>query len=291
VLGVEDPAGAVGEREAMFIEQAVAGASLEFYRQSSLTDAELHLWGDLANAMIFDTHREHVHHYARVLGYDLDVPHRLALIAPAVDAGEALPIVQRTCRELGLTALAGRYDDHVVLVFDASQDWRELASAIRRQPRLHDLRMGVTKAWPSAERTQEMLREAELTLRVGSIVEKAPVVCFDDLGLLQLLSAANDPPSLERFVQERLGPLIENDATRGSKFVRTLSVYLDVGGALDPAAEVLFIHRSTLKYRLGRIKDLLDVNINDPEARFHLQLACRVYAVMEALRQAEATSS
>lgn len=284
VLGVEDEQRTCGERETMIIELAVATAALEIYRQASLASVELQLWGDLTNAMLFDTNREHVHRYAQVLHYDIDEPHRLAVVEPGVPAAEALPIVRRTCRELGLPALVGQYDDHVVVVFASSHAWSELGAALRRQPRLSSLRMGVTKEWPSANDTAEMRREAELALRVGHLVRSAPVICFEDLGILQLLSALHDPDSMDRFVRDRIGALIDNDAKRGSDFVKTLSVYLDLGGALDPAAEALFIHRSTLKYRLGRIRELLGVNLSEPERRFELQLACRVHSMMAALR-------
>jgi DNA-binding PucR family transcriptional regulator len=113
------------------------------------------------------------------------------------------------------------------------------------------------------------------------------VTCFHDLGLLLLLTAASDPGALDHFVADRIGRLLEHDAERHSKLVETLTAYLDAGAALDAAAEALFIHRSTLKYRLGRIRELLDVDLSDPSARFDLQLACGIHAVVEALRSSD----
>ena len=84
-------------------------------------------------------------------------------------------------------------------------------------------------------------------------------------------------------MQRWLGPLIEYDRARNADLVRTLSEYLERGGSLDQAAETLFIHRSTLKYRLGRIATLTGVDLADPDARFNLQLATRTLATIRAL--------
>jgi DNA-binding PucR family transcriptional regulator len=44
------------------------------------------------------------------------------------------------------------------------------------------------------------------------------------------------------------------------------------------------VHRSTLKYRLQRIRDLTGYNLNDPDTHFNLQLATRAWATLEAMR-------
>jgi len=43
------------------------------------------------------------------------------------------------------------------------------------------------------------------------------------------------------------------------------------------------IHRSTLKYRLQRIRELTNYNLNDGSTRFDLHLATRIWLTLEAL--------
>ena len=57
--------------------------------------------------------------------------------------------------------------------------------------------------------------------------------------------------------------------------VRTLAVYLDSGGNYDRASSALIIHRSTLRYRLSRIRQVSGRDINDPESRLNLHIAIR----------------
>jgi DNA-binding PucR family transcriptional regulator len=44
------------------------------------------------------------------------------------------------------------------------------------------------------------------------------------------------------------------------------------------------VHRSTLKYRLQRIRELTGFDLGDPETRFSLELATRAWVTLQALR-------
>jgi DNA-binding PucR family transcriptional regulator len=43
------------------------------------------------------------------------------------------------------------------------------------------------------------------------------------------------------------------------------------------------VHRSTLKYRLQRIRELTGLDLSDPEIHFNLQLATRAHLTLLAL--------
>jgi DNA-binding PucR family transcriptional regulator len=46
------------------------------------------------------------------------------------------------------------------------------------------------------------------------------------------------------------------------------------------------VHRSTLKYRLQRIKEISGHDLGDPDTSFNLQLATRAWRTLAALRAA-----
>ena len=82
---------------------------------------------------------------------------------------------------------------------------------------------------------------------------------------------------LARFADGWLGPLLG----RG-ELTRTLRVLLETGGP-SAAAAALFVHVSTLKYRLRKIESILGVDLSDPEVCFNLRLAFKILAVRERL--------
>ena len=88
----------------------------------------------------------------------------------------------------------------------------------------------------------------------------------------------------QRFVAEWLGGLINYDAIHGTQLVLTLSKYLDCGGNYDASALALSVHRSTLKYRLRRIREVSGHDIGHPDVQFNLQVATRAWRTLQALR-------
>jgi DNA-binding PucR family transcriptional regulator len=94
-----------------------------------------------------------------------------------------------------------------------------------------------------------------------------------------------DPATVERYVRQWLGPLIDYDDRKDSELVATLSGYLECGGSYDGAAKALSVHRSTLRYRLDRIREVLGQDLGDADTRFNLQLATRAWATLGAMGQ------
>ena len=59
-------------------------------------------------------------------------------------------------------------------------------------------------------------------------------------------------------------------------------MFLETGGP-SAAATALFVHISTLKYRLRKIESILTRDLSDPEICFNLRLAFKIRSVHERL--------
>jgi DNA-binding PucR family transcriptional regulator len=89
---------------------------------------------------------------------------------------------------------------------------------------------------------------------------------------------------VEAFVQKWLGALAGYDERKHTELVKTLTQYLQHGGGYEATSRALSVHRSTLKYRLQRIRELTGFELGDPETLFNLQLATRAWLTLQALR-------
>lgn len=128
--------------------------------------------------------------------------------------------------------------------------------------------------------------QAQLALKM-QLATRCPnqVTVFEDLGVYRLLSEIANIGSVESFIHRWLGDLLDYDATKGAQMVKTLSGYLECGGNYDPTTKALSLHRSTLRYRLQRIRDVSGHDLNDPDTRFNLHLATRAWTTVHAMRQ------
>ncbi|MDQ1600434.1 MAG: hypothetical protein QOD68_1908, partial [Actinomycetota bacterium] len=103
-------------------------------------------------------------------------------------------------------------------------------------------------------------------------------------GVYGIFSAMTDVTDVERFVRAWLGKLLDYDSHKHSDLVSTLTCYLEHGGSYDATAGALTVHRSTLKYRLQRIREISGYDLTESDARFNLQLATRAWTALTALR-------
>lgn len=67
------------------------------------------------------------------------------------------------------------------------------------------------------------------------------------------------------------------DESNHTEYLATLDAYLRYGNRLSPAASSMFIDRSTLKYRLQKISDLLGVDFEDTEVSKRLSMGIAVH--------------
>ena len=82
------------------------------------------------------------------------------------------------------------------------------------------------------------------------------------------------PPSGDTTARgwSMVGGTLAMSASGGS----TLRVFLAKNGHIDASSTELGIHRHTLRYRLGRVTELLDCSLDDPTTRAELWLALRM---------------
>jgi DNA-binding PucR family transcriptional regulator len=74
-----------------------------------------------------------------------------------------------------------------------------------------------------------------------------------------------------------LAPLEQLGERRAATAVQTLRVYLDCWGSLSRAGTVLHLHPNAVAHRMKRVRKLLPADLEDPEQRLAVQIACRVW--------------
>lgn len=82
--------------------------------------------------------------------------------------------------------------------------------------------------------------------------------------------------------QPVLGPLArlrEHDERTGTAYLQTLTAWLDHPGEPGMAARALHVHPNTVRYRMQRMAELVELALPDPEVRLALQLQLRALVV------------
>jgi DNA-binding PucR family transcriptional regulator len=164
--------------------------------------------------------------------------------------------------------------------------WNELYRAVAERLQGPAGAIGVGGVCDVPSRLPKSYAEARRALRVrlGS-TSPAGITVDHDLGLYRLLSPGNDDAELRAFVREWLGPLLDYDAAGGTDLVMTVLRYLDCGGNYDAAARALHIHRSTLRYRLRRIREINGRDLGTVDTRLNMHVAARAWQMVQGVTE------
>ena len=122
-----------------------------------------------------------------------------------------------------------------------------------------------------------LYHEARTALDIarGQHLHTAPYV-YEHGGLAELIVGSSMTEHFRSFASTLLAPLLAQDARSHGRLMETLAAFVAANGNALHAAERLYIHRNTLKYRLRQIEKALGGSLDDPDLRLKLQLALYV---------------
>lgn len=293
ILGVvllHDPKGDADRLDIVALEHAATVMALEFAHQRVLAETELRLRRDLVEDLLAGTDNASAYLRAEALGHNLRVPHTVTVLLwqPQVPGDAIAAAARRWAANARMHCLAVRRPTMTVLLTDGVPEPSSLYRAIAADVTSECGSVGIGSAAATPSELPRSFAEAQRALQVQTeSISPYGGRRFEDLGLYRILDRASDRPEVHDFVMEWLGALLSYDRRKNADLVVTLTHYLDCGGNYDAAAESLTIHRSTLRYRLGRIRDISGRDLQDVEDRLNLHLATRIVRITGVPRARE----
>jgi PucR family transcriptional regulator, purine catabolism regulatory protein len=177
---------------------------------------------------------------------------RAGLLCAVIDPGSASVNDQLVPMELA-RAMRG----------ELASRFGEVRAAASRALATHSLRM----AFHEARCALEAVR-----LRNGSAPE---IASYADLGAFQLLLSLQDDDALGSYCRSVLDPIEQGEGDYGDELVRSLDVFIEHNGHWEKAANALYCHRHTLRYRIRRIEQLTGRDFSNARDRIEFWLALR----------------
>ncbi|MFE9974133.1 PucR family transcriptional regulator [Streptomyces hirsutus] len=283
VLAIEDPEMTANEHTMFALDHAQRSLAQELMHMRELTEVELRLRRQLIDDLLEGTNETSAYARAEAVGHDLQRTHYVVVVHwPGNAADDAFTrAVEQATATTAARPLITRRGGRVVLLTEARPADDAVHAALAHELGTPDGAIGVSTHCDSPDGVPRCYQEALRALEVRqNSRQRSGTTFFDDLGLYRILGPGNDLRELEGFVREWLGQLIDYDAGHDTELVETLSRYFDCGGNYDDAAAALTVHRSTLRYRLQRIREISDRDLTDVDTRLNLQVATRVWKII-----------
>ena len=188
------------------------------------------------------------------------------------DPAGAVGTVHRTAQRLDFPALAGVQGTRLVAVVGDVTDPRERADALTdcfadgdlvHGPLVEDLSEGAVSAHAAV---------AGHVAAPGWPGRPRPVAADD---LLAERAVAGDPLARAALIDTVAGALEEHPS-----LLETARTHLDSPG-LEATARALIVHVNTVRYRLGRITDVIGYDLTDPHEAFTVRIALTLGTILE----------
>jgi sugar diacid utilization regulator len=239
----------------------------------------------------------------RYWNWDFRKPHQLLIIAPddyrsLADKIQLLEQLQLAVSSFLQTAfsqlIVSEQQEQIVAIIpqagaENKSDKQQLLSLAKRlQEHVQEIipgigvSIGIGKFYSAAADLCRSYQEAKHALELGKFIqEKRHVTHFEDLGIIRLL-AHMSLEQLDDYYKEYLTPVIDYDAKNGANLLETLHLYFQQNGDLPLIADKLYMHPNTLRHRLKKVEELLDVDLQKMESRLNLAVACKIARMRQA---------
>jgi PucR family transcriptional regulator, purine catabolism regulatory protein len=278
---------ALSQIDMLAVEIGATVAALLMLYQESVQTAEASLKGSLMAQLIEgDASRETILS-DQSLRYGIDL--RSPYIMMVIEADNSQPryvtqlyrIINRVLTQQEIQAVAGQFAGQVVILIQANQEIQSLSETLIQRLKNNNgkARIGISMTFKDASNVgnahQQCIEVLEITQRLKA---GASIQHFADLGYMHTLFHAG----IESLNHNPHAPVLREllDEKQADLF-NTLEAYLDEGGNSVQTADILHIHRSTLNYRLARIKEICGVELSSSMTRMNLQIALKLMRLFE----------
>lgn len=146
-----------------------------------------------------------------------------------------------------------------------------LKHCLRRFPKYNFL-IGVSSIIQKFSQVAVLYKETLAALRATN--KQRDIYYFEDLSIESVLFQIQDDVLIERFVDQHIGKLLEVDTE--FELIKTLYAYMYNGSSIKNTSKVLCMSISGLRYRLAKISEILNLDLNDTHHSFSIYLAINI---------------
>jgi DNA-binding PucR family transcriptional regulator len=291
------------EIDRLTIELSRNICSIQFIKQKLVLDAKEQAKDGFINKLLTENieDSEGILQYANLFQWDLFQSHQVVVLSITLDDKEikGCNLFEQQSKKsqvweyikshIDESSITAYHDEKYILIFPLGNEsalpkkfWQSIYTKINKWALETAIKckvlMGVGGKTSNIQDYFVSYQQAIQALNiVTSRLRQSGFTLFDELGSYAILHHLNYSMAIDLFVKKQLGPLLSYSEGKNTDLCNTLHTFLQNNGNVKNTAEELYIHRSSLLYRLERIESLLDIQLSDAEVRFNLMLALKLH--------------
>lgn len=173
------------------------------------------------------------------------------------------------------------YNDSIVTFFNTEalgKRLEDITDELKYFIRERLLHAGYSRVMVGHDNLRRLYLQASASIEIGNRINPDFWIHhFNSISLNFLLEESMRRLPDTMLCHEGLLALRAHDKANGTDYMRTLRIYLDSNLNAVQSARQLFLHRSTLLYRLDKIREIIGSSLSDPEELLYLSLSFRLF--------------
>lgn len=299
-LGIAAQIMEIGSLEQLFLYKTATLLFLELIKTQCVQENELLHYRDFLFDLLYNNFDslEVICSRGKLWGWDLSYPH-LVIVGEIKDFNpyssdrellqDLIGGITRNLKRNRSQGILIERNDQLVMLFPLKQmlpptEWSPAADKILEAIKdsvlnvleKRELIFGLGNVYPLARDIHRSFQEAKAALELGKIFNlEKKLTSFHNSGIIRLLYHL-DYQELEDFRSEVLGPLLAFDVESNLALEETLLTYFTCNTDLNSAAQKLFLHPNTLRYRLKKAAEVLGCDLSSLENQLNIYTALKI---------------
>lgn len=142
------------------------------------------------------------------------------------------------------------------------------------------LKVGISYDFFGFSQIRDYYRQATAALEIGlKYSYESWAYPFENYGLKYLLDHSKESSSDIWVYPKGLLRIKEHDLNNETAYFKLLKTYLENERSPVHCAKILYLHRSTFNYKLEKMKEILDMNLDEPDSRLYIMLSIKLMEI------------
>lgn len=174
------------------------------------------------------------------------------------------------------------YKNDVLCFVEKNRDnVKEFLVELEKQAKDTIIKSGISGVFDEVNELPVAYSQAMEAIEIGSKYSPNDTrLYFGDFRIVSLFRRF-DREELSKAVDRRLRKIIKYDAENGTSYFNDLKAYFDAGRNINKAADLLFVHKNSIYYRLEKIKNIFGINVEDENSVFLIELSIKILYLLE----------
>ena len=205
---------------------------------------------------------------------------------------KAMYLIDLICKDAGRTYLRANKGKKVYVLTmwqdmgeEQNRKFKDLAEKISdvlgNKIQALKTRVGLGRTYMGIDNVYKSLKDSEKAIDASRTYIESDVIEFETLGIYKIFCQDNLKEELVSFYNATLKPLVDYDRKRDTELVKSLVVYFETNGNLKKMSELLFTHYNTVLYRINRIQEITNKNLDAERDRYGLQTALKIMKILD----------